>query len=405
MADADRLPALNRLGHAGHSNRCLQGLPASLVEFDSSRMAVGFYCLGILDLYGLVDEKVSPTDSAGWRAWIWAQQATGVHGSGFRPGPLATTNEPPPPPSSLPPDEYGPCSAPNLIMTYAALQALAILRDDFEPLDRAGLATFVGACQGADGSFATTPGARDADLRMSYCAFAICAMLDDWTRVDVGRALAFVARCRTFEGGYGQAPHCEAQGGTTYCALACIYLAPPPPPPPSPSPSHTPPPTSAPTPTPTPTSTPPTPAARLPPAQRAHTVRWLVQKQGADGGFCGRTGKAADACYGFWCGAALRVLGADALVDACALARFVARCQFRFGGIAKAPGEHPDPYHTYLSSAMLAIYCAEPAAHGTDPRWALAPLDPLLNARQDTACWAREHIGGRGKAQAQAGAS
>ena len=45
-------------------------------------------------------------------------------------------------------------------------------------------------------SFATTPGARDADLRMSYCAFAICAMLDDWTRVDVDRALAFVARCR-----------------------------------------------------------------------------------------------------------------------------------------------------------------------------------------------------------------
>ena len=36
-ADADRLPALNRLGHAGHSNRCLQGLPSSLVEFDSSR--------------------------------------------------------------------------------------------------------------------------------------------------------------------------------------------------------------------------------------------------------------------------------------------------------------------------------------------------------------------------------
>ncbi|ETW82127.1 hypothetical protein HETIRDRAFT_239432, partial [Heterobasidion irregulare TC 32-1] len=362
-----RLPALNRLGHAGHSNRCLQGLPSSLVEFDSSRMAVGFYCLGILDLYGLVDDKVSTTDSEGWRAWIWAQQATGAHGSGFRPGPLATTNEPPPPPSCHPPDVYGPCSAPNLIMTYTALQALAILRDDFAPLDRPGLARFVGACQGPDGSFATTPGARDADLRMSYCAFAICAMLDDWTRVDVDRALAFVARCRTFEGGYGQAPHCEAQ-----------------------APSSTP--SSSSSPPPTPTPTPPPPPARLPPAQRAHTVRWLVQKQSADGGFCGRTGKAADACYGFWCGAALRVLGADTLVDARALARFVARCQFRFGGIAKAPGEHPDPYHTYLSSAMLAIYCAEPAARGTDARWALAPLDPLLNARQDTARWAREHI-------------
>src|SRR5580693_7904596 len=37
--DALRLPALNRTGHVAHCVRCLDGLPASLVEMDASRFA------------------------------------------------------------------------------------------------------------------------------------------------------------------------------------------------------------------------------------------------------------------------------------------------------------------------------------------------------------------------------
>ena len=48
-----------------------------------------------------------------------------------------------------------------------------------------------------------------------------------------------------------------------------------------------------------------------------------------------------------------------------------------------------DPYHTYLSLAVLAIL---PADHGEDETWKLARLDPLWNATEDTAQWAREHI-------------
>ncbi|THH17268.1 hypothetical protein EW146_g3509 [Bondarzewia mesenterica] len=381
MAETPHFPTLNRSGHVAHGNRCLQGLPSSLVEMDSSRyvrdldidlfrrdamqtlavasdflrtgrfrMALGFYCLGILDVYGLIDQKSTITDRESWRSWIWAQQAKGIYGSGFCPSPFAATQD-----SSTDanqPGEYGDFSTPNLIMTYAALQSLAILRDDFAALDREGLAKFVGSCQGEDGSFSTTPGAGDADLRMSYCAFVICTLLDDWSSVDVERALAFISRCR------------PRAGGTTYCALACIHLAPP-------------------------TLSSPSAAARLTPSDRARTLRWLVQKQDSEGGFCGRTGKAADACYCFWCGASLH--GFDALVDTTALAGFLSRCQYKFGGISKAPGEHPDPYHTYLSSATIAIYCSHPEVRATDPAWKLQPLDPLLNARQDTAQWAREH--------------
>ena len=40
-------------------------------------------------------------------------------------------------------------------MTYCALLALAVLRDDYAKLDRAALARLVGACQDADGGCVT----------------------------------------------------------------------------------------------------------------------------------------------------------------------------------------------------------------------------------------------------------
>lgn len=112
-------------------------------------------------------------------------------------------------------------TAPHLIMTYCALLALAVLRDDYALLDRAALKRMVGACQDADGGcvlfayyllsstwielcygpglasrFATMPGVDDADLRMTYCAFVVCALLGDWSCIDLPRALSYIHRCR-----------------------------------------------------------------------------------------------------------------------------------------------------------------------------------------------------------------
>ncbi|KAF8494461.1 terpenoid cyclases/protein prenyltransferase alpha-alpha toroid, partial [Russula emetica] len=256
-------------------------------------------------------------------------------------------------------------TAPHLIMTYCALLALAILRDDYALLDRAALKRMVGACQDADGGFVTMPGASDADLRMTYCAFVVCALLEDWSCIDLPRALSYIHRCRTYEGGYGQMPQGESLGGPTYCALAALHLVPA---------DHV-----------------CAPQARLQRAEWHATVRWLLHMQVqtlasvGGGGFAGRTNKLADACYGFWCGAALAILGVGDLLDARALGLFLAQCQYKFGGIAKAPGEHPDPYHTYLSIAAAAIV-------SPDPAWGLQPLDPLINATHETAKWAKEHV-------------
>jgi hypothetical protein len=38
------------------------------------RLALAFYCLGSLDLLGLLKEKTNETDRETWRKWIWEQQ-------------------------------------------------------------------------------------------------------------------------------------------------------------------------------------------------------------------------------------------------------------------------------------------------------------------------------------------
>ncbi|KAL5519823.1 hypothetical protein ACEPAG_1483 [Sanghuangporus baumii] len=547
------LGLFNKVGHANFCARCLAGLPATMAEADSSRMAIGFYCLGALDILGLLETKVKEADREAWRVWIWAQQVRRPpdmgHSSnsensasasnagsgigkdavpdcnldgnqddedqrwigGFRPGPFMHVEfrrdeSTPEGSTSTHGEEADP---PHLIMTYTALLALAILRDDFTQLDREGLVNLLRATQKSDGSFTSFPGQGESDIRMVYTAFAISAMLNDWSGIDIPLAVYFTKRCMSYEGGFGQVPGNEAQGGSTYCALATLAL--------TPEPYRT--------------------EAMLSAQERKRAERWLVQQQkphrifiryesddsededalerslGVNdrkkldqekkerkrkeiveeegGGFSGRTEKVEDACYSFWCGAALRILrsgqvgGAGGLssrsqshsrshllarssasgrevkqhlqgeetegdddegdlVHRLTHARFLSRCQFRLGGLAKAPGAHPDPYHTYLALAALALYpppqfpsphqnpnphlpFSRPSTTNPNPTdasdvgmaepsdvelldemkverrrkeresWRIAQLDPLINATVETSRWARERIPRPGK--------
>ncbi|KAJ6477181.1 terpenoid cyclases/protein prenyltransferase alpha-alpha toroid [Mycena vitilis] len=353
----DPLPLLSRPAHIFFMKSALERLPGSLVELDASRMAIVFYCVGTLDVLGALRDETSEIQRASWRNWIWEQYAVGRCGTGFTPGPFMSGT------STKSEDK----ALPHIIMTYTALLSLAMLRDDFLRLNRPGLLKFVRACQTPNGSFSNTPnGGGDSDLRNVYSAFSICWLLGDWSSIDVEHAIAFIASCRTYEGGYGQLPSCEAQGGTTYLAIAALHLAP------------------------------PGPRPRLSPAERAGSEHWLVHSQDASGGFRGRTGKSPDACYCFWGGAALQILGAQDKINDYAFTQFIAACQFPFGGLAKAPGQHPDVYHTYLSLAAAAMYAPrlEPSVRGYG-QWDFAPFDPLLNAREETVRWARKHIPAR----------
>ncbi|KAG2131779.1 terpenoid cyclases protein prenyltransferase [Suillus clintonianus] len=343
------LPPLSKGSHATHCKRCLSGLPSSQVDVDPAKLALSFYCLGSLDVSGELENRTRDWEREQWREWIWSQQTHGHYGTGFRASSYMT--------AKYSAEGYSDHDNPQIIMTYTALLSLSTLRDNFSRLDRKGLLKFLRSCQNTDGSFSSEPLGGDSDLRTTFCAFAISTMLDDWSGVDVTSALQFIRSCRTYEGGYGQSPFGEALGGTTYCALAALRLA-----------------------------------NQLDPLSvqdRQKTIRWLVQNQASNGGFRGRTNKDADACYCFWCGASLHILDAGDLVDKAAMSSFIASCQFKYGGIAKIPGEHPDPYHTYLSLAAVALLPSNPPEGSS---WALHPLDPLLNATYQTSSWARAHI-------------
>ncbi|OAX40430.1 terpenoid cyclases/Protein prenyltransferase [Rhizopogon vinicolor AM-OR11-026] len=344
------LPPLKKSGHATHCKRCLSGLPSSQVDLDPTKMALSFYCLGFLDLSGELEAKSKDWEREHWRDWIWTQQTRGPYGTGFRPSSYMTATK-------YATEEYSDYNTPHIIMTYTALLSLSILRDNFSRLDRKGLLEFLRSCQNSDGSFSSEPLGGDSDLRTTFSAFSISSMLDDWSGMDVSSALRFISSCRTYEGGYGQSPSGEALGGTTYCALASLQLS--------------------------------KQLESLSAQDRQKTVRWLVQNQASNGGFRGRTNKDADACYCFWCGASLHVLDAGDLVDEAAMSSFIASCQFKYGGIAKTPGEHPDPYHTYLALAAVALLPPNPSGGAS---WEICPLDPLLNATHQTSSWARAHI-------------
>jgi hypothetical protein len=43
-------------------------------SYTVDRVALAFYCLGALDLLGVVQAKTSETDRNSWREWIWEQQ-------------------------------------------------------------------------------------------------------------------------------------------------------------------------------------------------------------------------------------------------------------------------------------------------------------------------------------------
>ncbi|EJU02944.1 terpenoid cyclases/Protein prenyltransferase [Dacryopinax primogenitus] len=324
--------------HVSHCIRTLRGLPSGALEVDSFRMMVAYYSLSSLDLLSSLDTKVKADEKEDWKSWIWKQyiadeHIAGFRGSSFLTGPSASAKEPP-----------------HILMTYTALLSLAILRDDFCRLDRRRVLAFLERTQLPDGSFEPWPGSEEGgDIRIIYAALATCSMLNSWDGIDLDKAVAYVKACRVQDGSYGQTPHAEANGGATYCAVAALNLA-----------SHP-----------------------LQGEERDRTVRWLVHRQ--RGGFQGRIEKEQDACYSFWCGAALTLLGCADFVDRDANAEFLMRCQFKLGGFAKAAGEFSDPLHTYLSMAALSIY---------PPSWGvpLTTIDPLLNARTETVAWIREKM-------------
>ena len=391
-------------------------------------MTLAFFCLSALDLLGdvLNDEKrIPPEEKQAYRDWIWAQQM--VNSNDAVSGTSSTREQ-----TSLGGFRASPCtplsiSSGHLAMTYTALLCLALLRDDFTRLERASLKRLLTALQQPDGSFAPAVGQPECDPRFTFCAFAVCWMLDDWEAIDVEKAMRFLDSCKAYDGAYGQGPNQESHGGSTYCVVSSFGLA----------------------------------GRRCDEEDRRRLIGWLLARQsqhdeeeeeetddeddGASahskepagthtpmGAFNGRINKPGDSCYSFWCGASLDVsqlamtfhqavrLGTEVLISSdrplqilsshhliCAKQNVVhlLLLQTPLGGVLKNDDQpHPDAMHSYLSLAALSLHSSGITENddGWRQRCGISPLlstrgrlDPRLNVSGDTVRWIMSHLHGR----------
>ncbi|XP_071546819.1 geranylgeranyl transferase type-1 subunit beta isoform X2 [Panulirus ornatus] len=340
MSDAGEYQFL-RTRHIKFLRRCLQVLPHSAVTFDTSRMTVLFFALSGLDLLDGLDE-VDDTERRDIINWIYSLQILPgddkdqMANAGFRGGTsLAGCRGTSDYTSNISFD----CG--HITMTYTALASLIILGDDLTRVNRKAVLAHVAALQCQDGSFYSTRGGSENDMRFMYCAATICFILQDFSAININTAVQYIVNSMSYEGAMGQGIYLEAHGGSSYCAVATLHLM-----------------------------------GKLDLAlsdmQKQRLMRWLVGRQ-IGGGLQGRPNKPPDTCYTFWIGASLKLLGGLNYLDLEALRQFVLSTQDPItGGLAKYPDSHPDGLHTYLGISGLSLL----------NRDNLRPVDPALNISQ-----------------------
>lgn len=244
-------------------------------------------------------------------------------------------------------------TGPSLAITYCALATLRILGESAEHIRsrlcsrRAFLSSpllqTMRRLQRSDGSMggyeAEVP---EHDLRYMYAAIASMALLEvppsTWMP-DVDGAVAWVLSCQSYDGAFGQKPHLESHGGSTFCAVASLKLL-----------------------------------GRLDSdlgkPQRRRLETWLVRRQvflstaddpsrpAVSGGFQGRPHKDVDSCYSYWIGGSLQMLGVEMTMEArTALVDFVWGACWKGLGLARDPDDDCDVMHSYLSLFGSIVVC------------------------------------------------
>ncbi|KAK4353710.1 hypothetical protein RND71_025904 [Anisodus tanguticus] len=174
---------------------------------------------------------------------------------------------------------------------------------------------------------------------------AISSMLENWSGIGKEKAKEYIINCQSYGGGFGLSPGSESHGGATFCAIASLKLM-----------------------------------GLIEDDILSKNVSscfinvpllldWSLQRQAAiDGGFQGRLNKATDACYAFWVGGVLKILGAHKFINYDGLRKFLFTCQsqlllfkdvfvlvLQYGGFGKTPDQLPDLYHAYYGFCAFSM--------------------------------------------------
>lgn len=180
----------------------------------------------------------------------------------------------------------------------------------------------------------------EEDTRFLYGAFNALSLLGLMHLVDVDRAVAHIAACANFDGGYGVSPGAESHSGQIFTCVAALAIA-----------GRL-----------GEGASDKDGGSRLVDADRLG--RWLAERQVPGGGLNGRPEKDEDVCYSWWVLSSLQIIGRAHWIDRDALVRFILRCQDPVaGGIADRPGDMVDVWHTCFGMTGLSLL----GFPGTDP--------------------------------------
>ncbi|XP_056148047.1 geranylgeranyl transferase type-1 subunit beta [Lampris incognitus] len=323
--------------HIRFFQRSLQVLPERYSSLETTRLTIVFFALSGLDVLDALDV----IDKNNMIEWIYSLQVlptedqSNLSRCGFRGSSHIGL-----PYMSKGPGIPHPYDSGHIAMTYTGLASLLILGDDLSRVHKRALLAGLKALQLEDGSFYAVPEGSENDMRFIYCAACICYMLDDWSGMDIRKAIEYIRKSMSYDNGIGQGAGLESHGGSTFCAIASLRLM-----------NHL--------------------EETLSQRELDRIRRWCIMRQ--QNGFQGRPNKPVDTCYSFWVGATLELLDVFQYTNYEKNRNYILSTQDRLvGGFAKWPDSHPDPLHAYFGLCSLSLL-GEPS---------LRKVHPALNVTQ-----------------------
>nr|XP_022333798.1 geranylgeranyl transferase type-1 subunit beta-like isoform X1 [Crassostrea virginica] len=336
--------------HIKFFERCLHILPSRYCSLDTNRMTIAFFALSGLDLLNALESIEKQKNHI--VEWIYSLQilpnkdGSNIHQCGFRGSSTNTGKNSQSIYICQKTENKLKLDSGHIAMTYTAIASLLILGDDLSRVNKTAVLTALRSLQQDDGSFCCVPEGSENDMRFVYCAACICYMLNDWSGIDQEKAVEFIQKSQSYEGGIGQGPDLEAHGGSTFCAIAALALM---------NKLET----------------------CFTPKRFRQLQRWCICRQQT--GFQGRPNKPTDTCYSFWVGATLKLIDIYHLTNFECNRGFLMETQGSItGGFSKWPDHTPDTLHAYLGLGGLSLLGEE----------GVLPMHAALNISQR----ASEHL-------------
>lgn len=161
----------------------------------------------------------------------------------------------------------------------------------------------------------------EEDTRFLYGAFNALSLMGLLSLVKVDKAVAHIAACANFDGGYGVGPGAESHSGQIFTCVGALSIV-----------------------------------GRLDLVDKEKLGRWLSERQVPCGGLNGRPEKKEDVCYSWWVLSSLEMIDRTHWIDRDALIAFILRCQdVEKGGISDRPGDMVDVWHTLFGITGLSL--------------------------------------------------